>query len=79
MTYADIINALPPDVAALLHTKLDAIQFAPGMSADEAKELVDGAVQLTRLEMVIADDEKRRMIDALLTQVAPAAVAALFP
>jgi len=35
-------------------------------------------VKLTRLEMVIEDDEKRRLVDTLLSFVAQAGVNALF-
>ena len=79
MNYADIIKALPPDVAALLQAKLDAAHVSPSMSQDEVKELLDDAVQMTRLEMIIADDEKRRLVDSILTMVGPAALKAIFP
>lgn len=78
MDYADIMKALPKEVADLLHSKLDKIQLTKDLSPDEAKELLDGAVKLTRLEMVIEDDEKRRLVDTLLSFVSQAGVSALF-
>lgn len=78
MDYADIMKALPKEVADLLHSKLDKIQLTKDLSPDEAKELLDGAVKLTRLEMVIEDDEKRRLVDTLLSFVSQAGVNALF-
>lgn len=78
MEYADIIKALPPDIAELLHSKLDAIAFSAGISQDEAQELVQSAVEMTKVEMLVKSDEELQVVDSLLSQVAGAAVKALF-
>jgi hypothetical protein len=78
MEYADIIKALPPDIAELLHSKLDAIAFPAGISQDEAQELVQSAVEMTKVEMLVKSDEELQVVDSLLSQVAGAAVKALF-
>lgn len=79
MEYAEILKALPQDVETLLQAKLDGIQFTPNLSQDEVKELLEGAVKLTKLEMDISDDEKRRLVDTVLTLIVNAGVKAIFP
>ncbi len=79
MTYSEILNALPKSVSGILQAKLDAINITPNLSKSEVEELLEDAVKLTRLEMEINDDEKLRLVDALLTCVAKAAVSAIFP
>jgi len=78
MNYADIIAALPKDVADALHAELDKQQFSPTMSQDEVEELINDSVQVVKLKNLVADDEKRRMVDGLLTMFASAAAKALF-
>lgn len=78
MKYAEIMKALPKDVADLLQSKLDAVQLPPDITPAEAEELLQDAVDLTRLEMVIHDDEKRRLVDTILTFAAKAGVQAIF-
>lgn len=78
MNYADIIAALPKDVADTLHAELDKYQFSKDMSQDEVLELLNDAVKMARLKTVIADDEKRRMVDMLLGMFAQAALKVVF-
>lgn len=79
MDYATIIQALPKDVSTILHEKLDSTPMTAEMSPSEIKELINDAVKLTRLEIVIADDEKLRLVDTLLSVLADAGVRAIFP
>jgi hypothetical protein len=79
MNYSTIIAALPKDVSDLLHKNLDGIELSGELSKDEATELLEGAVKLTKIQMIIEDDEKRRLVDSLLTMVVPAGLKALFP
>ena len=78
MNYADIINALPKDVADTLQAELDNVNINDTMSQDEVRELAEDAVKLTRLKIVIEDDEKRRLIDTLLSFVAGSVVGVVF-
>ena len=78
MNYADIINALPKDVADTLQAELDNVNINDTMSQDEVCELAEDAVTLTRLQIVIEDDEKRRLIDTLLSFVAKSVVSVVF-
>ena len=78
MNYADIINALPKDVADTLQAELDNVNINDTMSQDEVCELAEDAVTLTRLQIVIEDDEKRRLIDTLLSFVAGSVVGVVF-
>ncbi len=78
MNYADIIKALPQDVADTLHAELDKQPFSPELSRDEVLELIEDAVKMTRLRTVIEDDEKRRMVDTLLGMFASAALQVVF-
>lgn len=78
MNYADIVKALPKDVADTLQAELDNVHITNAMSEDEVRELAEDAVKLTRLKTVIADDEKRRLIDSLLSMVAKSVVSVVF-
>lgn len=78
MNYADIIKALPKDVADTLQDELDNVHINSSMSEDEVRELAEDAVKLTRLKAVIEDDEKRRLADTLLSFVAQAIVGVVF-
>lgn len=78
MNYQDIIKALPKDVADTLQSELDNVVITDAMSKDEVFDLVDEAVKLTRLQIVIADDEKRRLVDTLLAFVASSIVAVVW-
>ena len=78
MNYVDIISALPKDVADTLQAELDNVNINDTMSQDEVRELAEDAVKLTRLKIVIADDEKRRLVDTLLSFVAGSVVGVVF-
>ena len=78
MNYVDIVNALPKDVADTLQAELDNVNINDAMSQDEVRELAEDAVKLTRLKIVIADDEKRRLVDTLLSFVAGSVVGVVF-
>lgn len=78
MNYADIVKALPKDVADTLQAELDNVNISSSMSQDEVHELAEDAVKLTRLKVVIADDEKRRLVDTLLSFVAKSVVSVVF-
>ena len=78
MNYAEIMKALPKDVAELLQSKLDAIDLPKDVTPSEAQELLQDAVDETRLQLVVHDDEKRRLIDTILSFVAKAGVNAIF-
>ena len=78
MNYVDIISALPKDVADTLQAELDNVNINDTMSQDEVCELAEDAVILTRLQIVIEDDEKRRLVDTLLSFVAESVVSVVF-
>ena len=78
MNYTDIVNALPKDVAETLQAELDKVDINDTMSQDEVCELAEDAVILTRLQIVIEDDEKRRLVDTLLSFVAKSVVSVVF-
>ena len=78
MNYADIIAALPADVATLFESKLDSMHISSNLSQVEAQDLFDEAVKLTKLEMVLKDEAMKRMVDTLLTMLSGAGVKAIF-
>ena len=78
MNYVDIVSALPKDVADTLQAELDNVNITDAMSEDEVFELAEDAIKLTRLKIVIADDEKRRLVDTLLSFVAQSVVGVVF-
>lgn len=78
MEYSEILNVLPKDVSQILQTKLDRIQLTPELTKEEVEELINDAVKLTKLEILIDDDEKLRLVDKMLSFVAKAAVNAIF-
>lgn len=78
MEYSEILNVLPKDVSLILQSKLDGIQLSPDLSKAEVEELINDAVRLTKLEIIISDDEKLRLVDKMLSFVAKAAVKAIF-
>lgn len=78
MNYADIVKALPKDVADTLQVELDNVNITDTMSEDEVFELAEDAIKLTRIKVVIDDDEKRRLVDTLLSFVAQSVVSVVF-
>jgi hypothetical protein len=78
MNYADIVKALPKNVADSLQVELDKVNITDTMSQAEVRELAEDAVKLTRLKIVIADDETRRSVDSLLSFVAQSVVSVVF-
>lgn len=78
MNYSSIINALPQDVATRLQEHLYLIDVNANLSKDEALDLFEDAVRKTKVEMVIEDDEKRRLVDSLLSMVGNAGVGLIF-
>lgn len=70
MTYADLTNALPPTVMAILQRHLDCIELPAGIDYDKIVELVQRAVEATKAELVSPDQR-----DVLLLSMVPKAAA----
>ncbi len=70
MTYADIVNALPPSVMAILQRHLDSIQMPQAASYDSILTLLKSAVDATKAELESPDQR-----DVLLLSMVPAAAA----
>lgn len=78
MLYSEILRVLPKDVSDLLQAKLDAAPFTEHMTPQEATLLVEAAVEQTKSDLFIRNEEVERMAHFLLAQVPQAAVKALF-
>ena len=78
MEYSEILAVLPKNVSTVLQSKLDAVQLTPELSKAEVQELLEDVVQQTRLEIIIEDDEKLRLVDSVLNHVSKAVLKLLF-
>lgn len=78
MKYSDIINALPLKVSEIVQRHLDAVHMTEHMSESEVKELLDDAINLAKAEIIIDDEDKLRMVDALLAGLSAAGIKAIF-
>lgn len=70
MTYADLTNALPPAVMAILQRHLDNIQIPQSTTYDHIVKLLSEAVEATKAELVSPDQR-----DVLLLSMVPKAAA----
>lgn len=78
MDITEILAQLPPEMSKSLQLKLEDCAVSTHLTADEAREIVDGVVHQLRIEADLKDDETDREIDKLLGMVTNAVIGKIF-